>query len=259
MKRKTSPNWDCSWEIEMNNFSTEHVRMTQGINEFSVHSGGAQLAVDTALVSVLHCDGSPRRGAAEEWGWEWEGEGGVEGGLKPNHLWFEGRSKPNPLWFQPSLNPFGETCKEEARFQFRIGGRFESFVRRDWGSLIMASRTCTSQATSLRQRRSQRGQDSLERRAERAEALVHMGELSSARQALEGAELAPGSRHTLDMLQDEAKRPRQPRVPIPPAFANLEPQVGFPLDGDRLIRNLRSERKCRRAIGHDGGTSSPTP
>ena len=33
----------------------------------------------------------------------------------------------------------------------------------------------------------------MERRAERAETLVHLGELSSGRQALEGAALAPGN------------------------------------------------------------------
>ena len=78
-------------------------------------------------------------------------------------------------------------------------------MRGDWGSLISASRTCNAQAASIRQRRRRRSQDCVERRAARAEALVHMGELSSAKQALEGEELAPGSRHTLD----ESKRPRR--------------------------------------------------
>ena len=79
----------------------------------------------------------------------------------------------------------------------KLESRFESFVRRDWGSLISASRTCNAQAASIRQRRRRRSQDCVERRAALAEALVHMGELSSARQALEGEELAPGSRHTI--------------------------------------------------------------
>ena len=97
----------------------------------------------------------------------------------------------------------GERTREEARAELFIllprmllhhparGGhipraklisRFESFVRGDWGSLILASRECSTQAAVVRRRRSCR-------------MLVHMGELSSARQALEGAELAPGSRH----------------------------------------------------------------
>ena len=44
-----------------------------------------------------------------------------------------------------------------------------------------------------RRRRTQRVEDEMKRRADRADALVHMGELSSARQALEGATLAPGT------------------------------------------------------------------
>ena len=97
----------------------------------------------------------------------------------------------------------------------KLISRFESFVRGDWGSLILASRECSTQAAVVRRRRSRRTGDNLEHRAARAEVLVHMGELSSARQALEGAELAPGSRHTLNTLQDQSKRPREARVPIP--------------------------------------------
>ena len=87
----------------------------------------------------------------------------------------------------------GERTREEARAELFIllprmllhhparGGhtpraklisRFESFVG-DWGSLILASRECSTQAAVVRRRRSCR-------------MLVHMGELSSARQALEG-------------------------------------------------------------------------
>ena len=128
--------------------------------------------------------------------------------------------------------------------------RFESFVRGAWGSLIQASRACNTQAAVVRQHRSRRVGDNLEHRAARAEVLVHMEELSSARQALEGAELAPGSRHTLNMLQDESKRPRNARVPIPPPLGNLRPRVPFPLDRDRLARNLRSAKR-----GASGGPS----
>ena len=54
------------------------------------------------------------------------------------------------------------------------------------------------QAFTGRQRRPVR--DDVESRAARAEALVHMGELSAARQVLEGAPLAPGTNATLAML-----------------------------------------------------------
>ena len=80
-----------------------------------------------------------------------------------------------------------------------------------------------------------------------------MGELSSARQALEGAEVAPGSRATLDLLRDESKRPRSARVPIPPALANLEPRVPFLLDEDLFARNLRSAKR-----GSAGGPTGMT-
>ena len=124
----------------------------------------------------------------------------------------------------------------------KLISRFESFVRGDWGSLILASRECSTQAAVVRRRRSRRTGDNLEHRAARAEVLVHMGELFSARQ-VEGAELAPGSRHTLDTLQDQTKRPREARVPIPPPLANLRPRMPFALDGDILARNLRSAKR----------------
>ena len=81
------------------------------------------------------------------------------------------------------------------------------------------------------------------RRGQLAEALVHMGEFSTAKQVLVGEELAPGSRHTLDMLRDKSWKPRHPRTP--PALANLEPQVSFSLDGDLLSRNLRSAKRVQ--------------
>ena len=70
----------------------------------------------------------------------------------------------------------------------------------------------------VRRRRSRRGENDLGRRVDRAEALVHMGELSSARQALEGASLAPGSEDTLQALRDPAKRPQEPRTSLPRHF-----------------------------------------
>ena len=59
--------------------------------------------------------------------------------------------------------------------------RFDQFNRGAWTSLVEASRTCCQQAAVVRRRRSRRGENDLGRRVDRAEALVHMGELSSAR------------------------------------------------------------------------------
>ena len=48
----------------------------------------------------------------------------------------------------------------------------------------------------MRHKRRREG-DNLVKRAARAEKLVHLGELSAGRQALEGAEVAPGVLRTL--------------------------------------------------------------
>ena len=73
-----------------------------------------------------------------------------------------------------------------------------------------------------RQRRRRRGDD-LESRVIRAENLVHVGELSSARQALEGDSVAPGTQATLDKLQDVQRRPPQPREVMPPENVGFQP------------------------------------
>ena len=131
--------------------------------------------------------------------------------------------------------------------------RFDQFNRGAWTSLVGASRTCCQQAAVVRRRRSRRGENDLGRLVDRAEALVHMGELSSARQALEGASLAPGSEDTLQALRDPAKRPQEPRTPLPRHLAHPEPGTQFTMDRDRFARNLRSARR-----GAAGGPSGMT-
>ena len=83
--------------------------------------------------------------------------------------------------------------------------------------------------------------------------LVHLGELSSARQALEGAAVAPGSNQTLTMLSDPAKRPPVLRDPIPDEVLHHASGSLFELDEDRLLKNLRSARR-----GAAGGPSGMT-
>ena len=88
--------------------------------------------------------------------------------------------------------------------------RFEAFALR-------ASEICNEQAAIARQRqRRRRRGDDLDSRVIRAENLVHVGELSSARQALEGDSVAPGTQAILDKLQDVQRRPPQPREAMPP-------------------------------------------
>ena len=74
----------------------------------------------------------------------------------------------------------------------KLGACFQLFAQGQWAELLAASATCDEQAAMGRRRRRRVNGDDLERRAKRAELLVGMGELSSARQALEGAELAQG-------------------------------------------------------------------
>ena len=73
-------------------------------------------------------------------------------------------------------------------------------------------------------------------------ALVHMGELSAARQALEGATVAPGTLDILNALQ-----------PIPPDIFHAVPAEQFSLDFDVFTRNIRIARR-----GAAGGLSGMT-
>ena len=63
-----------------------------------------------------------------------------------------------------------------------------------------------------------------------AETLIQMGELSSARQALEGADLAKGDRRTLGLLADVNRRPDRPRDPIPEELTACERIAMLDLD-----------------------------
>ena len=80
-----------------------------------------------------------------------------------------------------------------------------------------------------------------------------VGELSSARQALEGAPVAPGNRNTLTLLQDARRRPPEPREPLPPGLLRFNPDTEFQLDEKLFGRNLRSSRR-----GVVGGPSAMT-
>ena len=127
----------------------------------------------------------------------------------------------------------------------KLEARFVMFNRGNWTELIRASAKCDDLAAVSRRRHARRQgiDDDLKRRVARAEMLVHYGELSSARQALEGASLAPGNQETLNMLRDESRRPPRLRDPLPEELLNLVPEDRFELDEDRFCRNLRSARR----------------
>ena len=105
--------------------------------------------------------------------------------------------------------------------------RFEVLSQGDWVSFLNASMEHATRAAQASSRRPcRRDDDNLESRAARAEGLGHMGELSAARQALEGAVVAPGNRETLNALQNPVGRPPVPRDPIPQDIFQVAPTEG---------------------------------
>ena len=93
-----------------------------------------------------------------------------------------------------------------------------------WSELVRLSEACAEQVAVAFRRQSWRRQDDTERRIAEAHQLVQMGEIAFVRQALEGAGLAPGTRATLDILRDPARRPNLPRNQCP----TFQPMLAFP-------------------------------
>ena len=134
----------------------------------------------------------------------------------------------------------------------KLLSRVTAFTQGQWSLLINASQSCDAKSAVSRRRSRRRGND-LDQRATRAEMLVQVGELSAARQALEGAELAPGNQATLNALKDPARRPPRPREALPPDLLAHTPDAPFDLDEHIFNRNLRSSRR-----GTAGGPSGMT-
>ena len=125
----------------------------------------------------------------------------------------------------------------------QLRGRFDRFARGEWIGLLIEGEHMAVEASSARSRRRRTRVDSVERRAERAQVLVALGEISAGRAALEGAPVAPGSQATLDALRDETRRPRTLREPLPEELSDFQPETAFGLDRDRFLRNLRCARR----------------
>ena len=120
----------------------------------------------------------------------------------------------------------------------KLAERFEKFSRGEWHDLFRESTMCDEKAAVSRRRSRSPG-----RRFGDVSCAVQLGELSSARQALEGAALAEGDRHTLNVLTDANRGPPVPGDPIPPKLLHHVPVRSFKLDTDTLCRNLRSSRR----------------
>ena len=125
-----------------------------------------------------------------------------------------------------------------------------------WIELLIARRDSSCRARQSQSRRRRTQVDSLERRAERAEALVHLGELSAGRHALEAAPLAPGNDQTRAALTDATRRPQSLRSPLPDDLLS-QPEVPFQLSHESLLKNLKSSKR-RAAGGLSGMTGSLT-
>ena len=117
-----------------------------------------------------------------------------------------------------------------------------TFPRANWLYLLSANRKCDDEASvAVHRKRRREGQEGeMERRAARVHGFVQVGELSSGRQALEGASVAPGTRETLDSLRDRRRRPPLPRDPIPREKLEHQPDNPFDLDEHKFLTNLRS-------------------
>ena len=141
----------------------------------------------------------------------------------------------------------------------KLLGRFDLFNAGAWLDLLEASAQgeptgCSSsppQESKIRTTNWRRGSAELKR-------WCTVGEVSSARQALEGSSLAPGVEATLNASRDPTKRPRHPRTPLPRELSSPEPQALFNLDEFRFCRKLRSARSGAAGgpFRNDGGTSA---
>ena len=118
----------------------------------------------------------------------------------------------------------------------KLGGRMQRFSEGRWVELVAESEEACLVARTAAVRKRRRGSDQ-DRKAARAESLVMVGELSSARQVLESADLAPGN---LRALTDPENRPPLPREPRE-SLARM-PDSPFQLDEDKLAQNIRKAR-----------------
>ena len=132
---------------------------------------------------------------------------------------------------------------EEAVFRGKeLEQRLAFFNEGNWQELVSCSIRMTDQSSQRLVRRGRRhNSDAVE--AVRAVKLVQLGEVSTGRQALESARVAPGTLATLAELTNQQRRPPLPRDPLPADLANAMPESPFDLDFDRFANNIRSAKR----------------
>ena len=118
----------------------------------------------------------------------------------------------------------------------------QRFSEGRWLELVAESEEACGIVRTAAVRKRRRGSDQ-DRKAARAESLVLVGELSSARQVLESADPAPGNLSTLRALTDPENRPPVPRDPPPPEMLARMQDSPFQLDEDKLAQNIRKARR----------------
>ena len=122
--------------------------------------------------------------------------------------------------------------------------RIQQFQQGDWLQLLQqANHTNTTTSNNTNNPRDDAAGSDDTRRAERARYLVHLGELSAARQALTAGPLAPGTPQTLAELQDPVRRPQEEYAPLAPEVIAFEPDRPADVPLTMILRNLRRARK----------------
>ena len=122
--------------------------------------------------------------------------------------------------------------------------RIQLFQDGEWQQLLeTTATTSTDQPAPNARPNSNPSPPSSQRRAERARHLVHLGELSAARQALTATPPAPGTETTLAQLRDPTRRPVEPYTPIPTHLAEFAPEQHLQIPAQRLLTALRRSRK----------------
>ena len=154
---------------------------------------------------------------------------------------------PRMLLFRPARGGIVSRQKLEARLR--------SFEDGHWIELLSDSTVCAEKAhtQSVRRRRHQHHDDDA-KRASRALSLVQVGELSAARQALEGASMAPGTIATLRELTHPDRRPPVPREEMSRVVAEAQPAERFQLASEEFLICVRKARRGA-AAGPSGMTS----
>ena len=100
---------------------------------------------------------------------------------------------------------------------------FTLFNAGRWSELLAASVKCDNEAATVSRRKRRRsGPNDLEHGVNRAMTKIQLGELTAGRQALEAADLAPGTPDTLRQLR---ARPQEPRDPIPEVDDHIPPST----------------------------------